>query len=80
MTLWSRKQTEDKEKTKLEQRVSRLPTSDLLNWSDQAIYSLGRDLSDWRKGGPDHLLLEAEMALESLTVTVRELKGRRTNG
>lgn len=78
--LWSRKQGEDKEKTKLEQRVSRLPTSDLLNWSDQAIYSLGRDLSDWRKGGPDHLLVEAELAVESLMVTVQELKTRRTNG
>lgn len=78
--LWSRKQGEDKEKTKLEQRVSRLPTSDLLNWSDQAVYSLGRDLSDWRKGGPDHLLVEAELAVESLMVTVQELKTRRTNG
>jgi hypothetical protein len=78
--LWSRKPQEQSPPSKLQRRVERLPTSDLLNWAEQAVNSLGRDLSDWRKGGPNDLLVEAELALEALTVTVQELKVRRSNG
>lgn len=75
MPFW-RKQVEEKPKTRIEQRVAKLPTTDLMNWSDQAIFMLGRDLNDWRRGGPADHLAEAEIAAESLLAMVREVRSR----
>jgi hypothetical protein len=76
MRLFTRRTPEAPAKTKIEQRVAKLPTTDLMNWSDQAIYMLGRDLNDWRRGGPQDHLAEAEIAAESLLAMVREVRSR----
>ena len=38
-----------REKTKIEKRVEKLPTPELLTWTDQVMYSVGRNLSNWQK-------------------------------
>jgi hypothetical protein len=73
---WWPKKVEEKPKSKIEKRVERIGTQDLLLWADQALTSLGRDLTDWRKGGPHDLLAEAEIAAESLLILIREVRGR----
>jgi hypothetical protein len=74
--LFTRKRPEEAPKTKIERRVERLSTTELVSWADMAVSSLGRDLSDWRRGGPNEHLAEAEVAAESLLAMVREVRSR----
>ena len=44
-----KKKTETKTKTKVEKRVATLSTAELLTWTDQFLYSVGRNVSVWQK-------------------------------
>lgn len=76
MLFTRKKPVEDAPKTAIERRVARMSTTELMNWSDHAVSSLGRDLNDWRRGGPQDHLAEAEIAAESLLAMIREVRTR----
>lgn len=68
-----------KEKTKIQKRVEKLPTAELLTWTDQVMYSVGQNLSNWQKSSSPHSLEEARMGAEALhaildTLTERAVK------
>lgn len=72
-----RKRKEEREKTKLEQRVSKLSTPDLVSWSEQALYGIGRSLSIWQRSPESkEFLEEARMGAEALHVVLEEIKAR----
>jgi len=60
------KKKEVREKTKIEKRVAKLSTPELLTWSDQVIYSIGRNLSSWQKTDETFYLEEGKVAAEAL--------------
>lgn len=62
--------------TDTERRVAKVPTPDLAAWAHQALYAVGRTLSDWERTHDDPLLLEAEQGAEALLVVLRELRAR----
>ena len=62
--------------TKIEKRVASLPTQDLTGWAEQALYTIGRYLTDYIKSGDTKVLDEAELGAEALLAVVRELKKR----
>jgi len=65
------------EPSKLDRRVSTLPTHDLVPWAEQCIYAIGRGLSDYsRDPSQVHMVIEAEQGAETLLVLIRELKAR----
>ena len=66
----------EREKTKMEKRVAKLPSVELLSWTDQAIYSLGRNLSTWQKTEDKFYLDEAKAAAEALHAIVDTLSER----
>ena len=69
----------ERQKSKVEKRVAMLSTSELLPWSEQAIYSLGRNLSSWQSSRDKFYLEEARIAAEVLHVITEELSKRTAN-
>ena len=69
---------EEQAKTKLEQRVSKMATQDLIQWVDQALYSIGKNLTQWSKTQENAFLQESHLGAEALLAVVNEL-GRRHN-
>lgn len=63
---------------KVAKRVSRIPTSELEMWVDQAIYELGRCLSGFSKSREQVFLDEARTGAEALHAVVEELYKRNT--
>jgi hypothetical protein len=65
-----------RELTKVQKRVKSLPTSDLLSWTDQIMYSVGRNLSAWQKSQHPATLEEARLGAESLHAILDTLAER----
>ena len=79
MKIFKRKSKFTKEVSRVQRRVSTLPTGELLAWSDQIIYSVGRNLSAWQKSQHPASLDEARLGAEALhaivdTLTERSIK------
>jgi len=71
------KQTkQEKEKTKLEQRVAKMATEDLIKWVEQALFSIGKNLNHWTRDRDIAFLIESHIGAEALLAVVNELKSR----
>lgn len=62
--------------TPLQRRLSKIPTPELAGWAHQALYGVGRTLSDWERERDDTLLAEAEEGAVALLAVLRELRAR----
>jgi hypothetical protein len=69
-----------KEKSRVEKRVESLPTADLLPWTENALYTIGRNLSTWQKTRDKASLEEARVGAEALHVILESLVKRHSNG
>jgi hypothetical protein len=65
-----------RELTRVQRRVESLPTSELLGWTDQIIYSIGRNLSAWMKSQNNDTLEEARVGAEALHAILDALSKR----
>lgn len=74
MTLFRTKP--ERERSRAERRAASIATPDLLPWAEQALDSLGRDLSMWRRTGDPVHVADAEVAAEALLAVVREMRSR----
>jgi len=63
---------------KIAKRVSRIPTAELEMWIDQAIYEVGKCLSNYQKSREKVYLEEARNGAEALHAVVEELYKRST--
>lgn len=75
-----RKEKTQREKSRIEKRVETLPTSDLLPWTENALYTIGRNLSTWQKTRDTASLEEARVGAEALHVILESLVKRHSNG
>jgi hypothetical protein len=64
---------------KVARRVSRIPTGELENWSEQALTEIGKCLSKYAKSRDPIYLDEAVKGAEALHAVVAELHSRMTN-
>ena len=78
MKIFKRKSKTVKELTKIQRRVKSLPTPELLSWTDQILYSVGRNLSSWQKTQYKDNLEEARLGAESLSAILDTLSERHT--
>lgn len=78
MKSWT-KAKEERAQTKLEKRVATLATSELLPWSEQAIYALGRNLSAWQRTQESFYIQEARTAAQAIHAITEELCKRTGN-
>lgn len=76
MKIFKRKTKHTAELSKVKRRVSSLPTSELIGWTDQTIYSIGRNLSAWQKSQNQSSLDEAQLGAEVLHAILDTLKER----
>ena len=65
-----------KELTRVQKRVNSLPTPELLTWTDQIMYSVGRNLSSWQKTQNSFSLEEARVGAEALHAIMDALSDR----
>ena len=66
----------EQEKTQVEKRIAKLPSDDLTKWADQALYGIGRNMSDWTKTVDPTYLDEAKLGAEALVAVMTELQKR----
>lgn len=74
--LGGKKTKQERQKTKVEKRVDSLPTSELLQWAEQALYPIGRNLSSWQKTNEEVYLEEARLNAEVIYVIVETISKR----
>lgn len=63
----------------MEQRVSKIGTSDLIMWAENALYVIGKEITHHQRDRSMDALSEAELGAEALTAIIRELKKRAVN-
>ena len=65
-----------KEADALERRVANIQTPELILWANQALFGIGRNITDWERMHDFPLLDEALVGAEALTAVVKELRNR----
>jgi len=65
-----------RELTKIERRVASMSTSELLGWTDQIMFTVGRNLSAWVKSQNEYTLEEARVGAEALHAILDTLSKR----
>ena len=73
--MFSRKQA-DRQQTKTERRVAKLPTDELILWGENALYAIGKDLTSWQRHRDAAGLGDAALGAEALVAVVAELQRR----
>lgn len=63
----------------MEQRVSKIGTSDLIMWAENALFVIGKGITHHQRDRSMDALSEAELGAEALTAIIRELKKRAVN-
>jgi hypothetical protein len=71
-----RRNKSEKEQTKLEKRIASMDTDQLTRWLDQALFTIGRNVSDWASSREPAYINEAHSGAEVLHLAVAELKRR----
>lgn len=62
--------------TKIQKRIAKLPSSDLIAWAENSLYVVGKELTAWQKTKDNFLLNDVEIAAEVLNEIAKELKRR----
>jgi hypothetical protein len=65
--------------TKLQKRVQKIGTADLILWAENALFVIGKNLTTWNRSMDKDLLEEAHMGAEALFAITTELKRREDN-
>ena len=81
MSLFSKKPQEIWTKNfpeKLGKRVASIPTGDLESWADQALFDIGRCLTQYAKNREPIHLEEALVGAEALHAVIDDLVDRKT--
>lgn len=56
--------------------MEKIGTTDLVLWAENALFVIGKNLTQWTRGQDDALLEEAYMGAEALLAITEELKKR----
>lgn len=62
--------------SKIEKRVERLSTADLVMWAEHSMYTIGKHLTAWHKAGSESDLDEVLLGAEAFYAIAKELKKR----
>ena len=76
MTLRSWLNPETREQTRIEKRVAKIPTPDLLGWAELAADGVCQELSLWRRSEEPFHLDEATKGAEVLAAALADLQRR----
>lgn len=62
--------------TKLEKRVASIPTHELVGWAENALFEIGKGLTNSLRNPNQDVLAEMEMGAEALLAITKELRKR----
>jgi len=62
--------------TKIQKRISNLATPELVNWAENALYIIGKEITGWQRSSNKELLMDSELGAEALLEIIKELKRR----
>jgi hypothetical protein len=62
--------------TKIQKRISKLPSAELVTWAENALFVIGKEITGWQRSGDKELLMDSELGAEALLEIVKELKRR----
>jgi hypothetical protein len=74
-----KKKVGNQHQTKIQKRVSKISTPDLIAWSENALFVIGKELTAYQRSFNKDLLEEADMGAEALYAITQELKKRSKN-
>ena len=60
----------------MEKRVSKIGTSDLIMWAENALYVIGKEITHHQRDKNEYSLDEALLGAEALTAIIKELQRR----
>lgn len=69
------KKVGQRQPTKLQKRISGIPTNELVTWAENSLYVIGKNIVHHQRDGIE-AISEAEMGAEALLEITRELKKR----
>jgi hypothetical protein len=76
MMIFKKKKVGYQPQTKIQKRISKLPSSELVSWTENALFVIGKEITTYQRTGEKELLNEAEIGAEVLHEIVKELKRR----
>jgi hypothetical protein len=71
-----RKKQDGPTQTRIEKRVASLPTSDLVEWTETSMFTIGKYLNEWTKSKDPVALEEVLLGAEAFYAIAKELKKR----
>jgi hypothetical protein len=74
--IFKKKKVGYQPQTKIQKRISKLPSSELVSWTENALFVIGKEITTYQRTGEKELLNEAEIGAEVLHEIVKELKRR----
>lgn len=80
MTIFQKKKDGSQPQTKIQRRVSSIPTSELITWAENALFVIGKEVTGWSRTKNPDLLEEADLGAEALYAITQELKKRAASG
>jgi hypothetical protein len=63
----------------MEKRIGTLSSHDLISWTENALYVIGKEITHYQRDRNMESLYEMELGAEALLGIVKELKKRATN-
>jgi hypothetical protein len=76
MRILRKKQDGHQPQTKIQKRISNLPTPELVSWAENALYIIGKEITGWQRSSNKELLMDSELGAEALLEIIKELKRR----
>ena len=77
MMILRKKQDGSQPQTRIEKRVAKVSTPDLILWMEHSMYTIGKLITEWQKtSNSDAILDEVELGAEAFLAIARELKKR----
>jgi len=76
MMIFKKKKVGYQPQTKIQKRISKLPSSELVSWVENSLFVIGKEITAWQRSGEKQLLNEAELGAEVLYEIVKELQRR----
>jgi hypothetical protein len=79
MTIFQKKTDGYQPQTKIQKRISKIATPDLILWAENSLFVIGKELTHWGRNHDKALLEEASLGAEALYEITLELKRRSSN-
>lgn len=76
MLIFKKTKAGPQSQTKLQKRVASISSPDLVTWSENALFVIGKEVTGWLKDHNKDHLYEAEMGAEALLAITQELVKR----